>query len=234
MNVHCFKHVPFEGIGSIRSWADGVGANISLTRFHAGDFLPSVNDIDWLIIMGGPMRIYDEKKYPWLETEKRFINQAITKGKVVLGICLGAQLLAHVLGARVYRHRHKEIGWFPIRRADGVADSAFEDAIPDEIEVLHWHGDTFELPPETIHLASSVACENQGFAHGDRVVGIQFHLETRKQDLATLIENSIDDITEGPYIQNPEEMLAKGSRFSRVNGAMDRLLDHILTHTKNL
>lgn len=228
MNLHYFKHVPFEDIGSIRNWAESVGANISLTRFYAGDFLPSINDIDWLIIMGGPMRVYDEKQYPWLETEKRFISQAITNRKVVLGICLGAQLLAHVLGARVYRHGRKEIGWFPIQKTDDLAGSSFADVIPDEVEVLHWHCDTFELPPETIHLASSAACENQGFVYGDRVVGLQFHLETTKQDLATLIENCIDDITDGPYIQGPEEMLSKSSRFARVNAAMDRLLERLL------
>jgi GMP synthase (glutamine-hydrolysing) len=194
---------------------------------YAQDRLPAVDEIDWLVIMGGPMNIYEERRHPWLKQEKAFIGRAIAEGKVVLGICLGAQLVADVLGAEVFANPCKEIGWFPVYKPKDAARTAITDVIPDTIDVLHWHGDTFDLPAAAVHLSRSQACANQGFAYEDRVIGLQFHLETTAPDLQRLITHCIHDIDDNRFVQSPEKMTAEPERFKPVNQVMDRLLDRL-------
>lgn len=227
MNLHYFQHVPFEGLGSIESWALSGGHRVSSTRFHSRDPLPALHDLDWLIVMGGPMSVHDESELPWLVEEKRFIEQAIKAGKTVLGICLGAQLIATVLGAKVYRNRQKEIGWFPIQRTAGAAGAAIATILPVQVEVFHWHGETFDLPAGAVHLARSEACENQAFAYGDRVLALQFHLETTPQSAAALIEHCGDELVPSPFIQTADTMLAQPDRFEFINECMNRLLSSL-------
>ena len=139
--------------------------------------------------MGGPMSVNEEAVHPWLRPEKRLISQSIEVGKTVLGICLGAQLIASALGARVFPNARKEIGWFPVRRPTGsVPDLA--RLFADGIEVFHWHGETFDLPHGAVKFLESDACENQAFSLGSRVLGLQFHLETTHASAASLMENS--------------------------------------------
>ena len=157
MKLHWCQHVPFEGLGSIEKWANRSGHLLTSTQFYSGDRLPSVDAFDCLVIMGGPMNIYEEDKFPWLSDEKRFVRDAICSGKSVLGICLGAQLVADVLGAAIYPNTYREIGWFPVKR---TADTEYDRFLPEEVEAFHWHGDTFDSPPGSIHLARSEACEN--------------------------------------------------------------------------
>ena len=114
--------------------------------------------------------------FPWLVSEKQFIREAIRSGKPVLGICLGAQLIASAMGAGVYRNPLKEIGWFPIRGISSNDSSVF--CFPPSMIVFHWHGETFDLPPGATRLAKSDGCENQAFQFGQSVIGLQFHLET--------------------------------------------------------
>ncbi len=114
MRIHSLQHVPFEGLGSIEAWARDRGHSLTVTRFWAGDALPPPGALDWLIVMGGPMSVHDEAERSWLKAEKRFLRAALDAGKRVLGICLGAQLLAEAMGARIARARAKEIGWFPV------------------------------------------------------------------------------------------------------------------------
>jgi len=197
-NVHYFQHVPFEGLGAIEGWATRSGHRLSCTRFCDGDPLPALEEVDWLVIMGGPMSVHDERAYPWLKREERFIESAIRARRVVLGVCLGAQLVADVLGAKVHANRFKEIGWFPIQR---TADA--------------------------VRLAQSEGCENQGFVYHDRVVGLQFHLEVTKAGAEQLVANCAADLTDGPFVQQPEMMLGDESRFSNINDVLVRLLDQL-------
>jgi len=125
MNLHYLQHVSFEGLGTIQSWADRNAHSVSVTRFYENEHLPSPECVDMLVIMGGPMGIYDYTEYPWLHEEKEFIRQAIAAGKPVLGVCLGAQLIADVCGARVFPGKQKEIGWFPLKRSDELHDAPF-------------------------------------------------------------------------------------------------------------
>ncbi len=225
--LHYFQHVPFEGLGSIAIWAEAAAFQIGVTRFFRSDPLPVVDDLDWLVIMGGPMNIYDEAAHAWLRDEKKFILQAIERGKTVLGICLGAQLIADVLGAAVKPSRNREIGWFPIYKTAAAKKARLAAALPDGLPVLHWHGDTFELPSGAVHLLKSDACENQGFMVKHCVVGLQFHLEATPQSLERLIFHCGDEIDGSPYVQDPATMLANPARFTAANKAMDRLLDEL-------
>ena len=227
MRLHYLQHVPFEGLGSIEPWAQEMAHEITSTQLFTQDPFPNLDDIDWLIIMGGPMGIYQEDKYPWLTKEKKYIDQAIVAGKIVLGICLGAQLIADVLGANVYPNTYKEIGWFPIQKTRDTAGTRIADFLPEQIDAFHWHGDMFDIPLGAIHIAKSAACENQGFVYDDQVVALQFHLETIEQSARDLIANCEDDLKEGPFIQSPEAILTEPSRFRKINALMGELLNHL-------
>lgn len=226
MRIHYLQHVSFEGLGSIETWAQEHGHGLTPIHLFAGQALPSLADFDWLIVMGGPMGVGDEALYPWLGPEKRLVGEAIAAGKVVLGICLGAQIIAEVLGAKVYPNRHKEIGWFPLTKVSQFPAGAF---LPPALEVFHWHGDTFELPAGAEQLARSLGCEQQGFSYQERVVGLQFHLETTPESAATLIEKCGEELAAatGPYIQTPAAMTGQAARFAAINRVMAQLLGQL-------
>ena len=227
MNLHYLQHVPFEGPANIGQWAGLKGHNISRTELFNNETLPETGDFDWLIIMGGPMNIYEEKKYPWLAAEKRFIEKAIAKGKVVLGICLGSQLIADVLGARVYQNSEKEIGWHPVSLTDESKKSSVFRSFPEKFNAFHWHGDTFNLPEGCLKIAGSEACENQAFEYKGRVIGLQFHLESSAESIYLLIQNCSDELVDGRYIQKKEEILSKEGDVQEIHKTMTLLLDSI-------
>jgi len=224
MKIHYLQHVDFEGLSSIEVMLKEKGHHLSHTCLYKNETLPSISDIDWLIVMGGPMGIYDDDKYPWLEVEKQFIDEAIKADKIVLGICLGAQLIADVLGAKVYKNSQKEIGWFDINCLPEVNTTILADAIPETVEVFHWHGDTFEIPERATPLFKSNACNNQGFIYANRVVGFQFHLETTQSSAAALIENCRDELDGSQYVQTEKQMLAFPEKFERINQVMFSVL----------
>jgi GMP synthase-like glutamine amidotransferase len=232
MKAHCLQHESFEGMAAIEPWLKKNNFKISYTRFYESAELPSSGDIDWLIIMGGGMSVNDEQQYPWLITEKQFIRQCIENGKVVIGICLGSQLIANALGARVYRNNQKEIGWFPIRKIQPVNSRIFE-ALPDEITVFHWHGETFDLPPGAELIASSEACKNQIFVIGDRAIGFQCHLETTADSLTSLSEACKSELTPATYIQSEEEMILGEKKYSdKMHKVLFQVLDNLLITNK--
>jgi GMP synthase-like glutamine amidotransferase len=224
MRVHVFQHVPFEGLGTIEPWLAARHATITWTRFFAGASIPPPDDYDWLIAMGGPMSVNDEVALPWLREEKRAIAAAIDAGKTVLGVCLGAQLIASARGAKVTPNREREIGWWPIERVAGAETHPIGCAFPSRAEVFHWHGETFELPRGAVHLARSEGCEAQAFALGERVVGMQFHLETTRESAAALVENCSEDLKPALYVQSGEEMLSDAGRLEALHRMLERVL----------
>lgn len=226
--IHWLQHVPFEGLGSMEKWLVKQGHTLSCTRFWAGDNLPPVDSVSVLIVMGGPMGIYDHEEYPWLVAEKEFLRLQVTRNIPILGICLGAQLLADVLGAPVVANSEKEIGWFPVTRCDDVPGS-LASVLPAELTVFHWHGDTFALPDASVCLYSSKACENQAFLYKKHVLGFQFHLETTMDSASTLIDNCRDELVEAPWIMSEQEILAQGNRFVTINNCMHQLLEQFFS-----
>jgi GMP synthase (glutamine-hydrolysing) len=225
MKIHYFQHVPFEGLGNIENWIKSKGHSLSATHFYENAALPKLNEIDWLIVMGGPMGAYEEDIYPWLVIEKKFIERAIESGIKVLGICLGAQLIASVLGAKVYPNAHKEIGWFPLRLTKAGADSYIFEGFPAEFTVFHWHGDTFNLPAGAKHLAASEVCVHQAFLYNKNVLALQFHLDVLKDNIAQWVQSGANELIEAPYIQKAGEMLSQDERFAVIEKYMGQVLD---------
>lgn len=232
MRVHVLQHVPFEGLGSIAAWLAGRGARVTVTRLFADDEFPALADIDLVIALGGPMSVNDEVELPWLVEEKRFVAQAIAGGKAVLGICLGAQLIASALGARVYPGAEKEIGWFPVLAEAGNADSF---VFPASIEVFHWHGETFDLPAGAVHLAHSAVCRNQAFQIGSRVIGLQFHLETTPESAASIIEHCASELRVPQRFIQSESALRSGAsaNYAGINALMVEVLEYLVRDSQN-
>ena len=223
MKVHWFQHELFEGLGAIEEWLLGRGHVLSCTRFDLGEAPPATADgFDWLIVMGGGMNVYQYRDHPWLPTEKRLIGQAITAGKRVLGVCLGAQLMADVLGAKVFQNEEREIGWFPVRAVPGGAASPFK--FPPETLVFHWHGDTFSWPAGSTWLAESAGCAHQAFSVGSRVLGLQFHLEMRATEVTRMEEASSNGPRGGRYVQGRAEMIARAKESGPAGELLERVL----------
>jgi GMP synthase-like glutamine amidotransferase len=228
MNIHAIQHVPFEGLANIEKWVWHNGHALTVTRTYLDALFPSVDHFSLLIVMGGPMNIYEEEKYPWLAKEKRFVEQAINQGRMVLGICLGAQLVADVLGATVRANDQKEIGWFPVETTEQATNSELFADFPRQVEVFHWHGDTFSLPEGAIHVLQSEGCQQQGFVYREQVIGLQFHLEITPASVQQLITHCGREIVPGPYIDEPQAMLLNTNRFSSANAVLCQLLDRIV------
>lgn len=225
MRVSVLQHVPFEGLGSMGTWLSERGADVRFTRFYESAALPDPRSVDLVIAMGGPMSVNDEREYPWLGREKAFIEAAIRHGLPVVGVCLGAQLIARALGARVFANAHKEIGWFPIAAVESDAD-AFR--FPCQATAFHWHGETFDLPQGAVRLARSAGCENQAFQIGGNVIGLQFHLETTPETLDAILRNCRSELVDGPYIQAEHVMrAAPESAYAEMNARMGDVLSYV-------
>ncbi len=227
MRVHYLQHVPFEGVGSMAGYFKSKGHVLSSTQLYEGQALPDPQSIDFLIVMGGPMGVHDDLQYPWMKKEKEFIRECKDQESIVLGICLGAQLIAHVLGAKVYKNKDREIGWFSLILRDEIEDTIFKDVFASGMEVFHWHGDTFDIPESATPIASSPACRNQGFIIDNRIVGFQFHLETTPESAEALIENCGHELDGSAFVQSAKELMADNKRFLRINEVMTAVLERL-------
>ena len=229
MRAHYLQHVPFEGLGSIEAWLRGKDYNITCTRLYMDEPLPELKGIDCLIVLGGPMSVNDEADFPWLAAEKQFISAAIESDMPVLGICLGAQLIACSRGAEVYRNASKEIGWFKLESVSSGGAMVFK--FPEEVLAFHWHGETFSLPEGAVQLASSRKCHNQAFQLGENVIALQFHLESTPESVRAIVDNCRNELVEGECIQKEEEILsAQHCVYNRINGLMDSVLNYLVVN----
>jgi len=226
MRAHYLQHVPFEGLGSIKPWLRAAGYKITSTRFFGSTGLPDINEVDLLIVMGGPMSVNDHGEFPWLIREKQFIRSVIQSGKPVLGVCLGAQLIASTMGARVYRNHEKEIGWLPIEGVASIDGSAFH--FPSSVDVFHWHGETFDLPAGAVRLARSEVCENQGFQLGQSVIGLQFHLETTPESAREIASHCRTELVPSSYVQSETAIVsAPPEKYQTINNLMVEVLSFL-------
>ena len=233
LRIHALFHTDYEDLSYIKQWAISQNHSISYTMPHNNDVLPTHDSFDWLIVMGGPMSIHEEEKYPWLINEKRLIRQAIDAGKTVVGVCLGAQLIAHCLGATVQPANVKEVGWLPIRlTAKGQSHPLLQDLPQQAFTVFHWHGDGFDCPQGASIIASTEAWANQGFIYqapqhkalGTWVVGWQCHFEVTKESLVKMVTNGADYIQSGisdypETVQSPAEIITLGDKYIEENNA---------------
>jgi GMP synthase-like glutamine amidotransferase len=221
MKLLAAKNVEIEGLGSFKESFEKRGVEVYEIEAFKGE-TADPEDFDILVILGGPMGVYEEEKYPFLKYEKELIEQFYKSGKKVLGVCLGAQLIANTFGANVYKGKSgKEIGWDFIHPQDHL-----EITYQDEIEVFHWHGDTFDLPECAVRMASSVRYRNQAFRIGDQVVGLQFHLEITHEDLEKWIDAYRQEL-EAEKIP-PEELVADEEKWRRLKSYADVFVDYFL------
>jgi GMP synthase-like glutamine amidotransferase len=224
MKIHSLQHVAFEDSANISAWARQRGHEITRTRLYAGEVLPELDSFDCLVIMGGPMNIYEHDAYPWLIREKAFISQAIEKKRWVLGVCLGGQLIADCLGGYVTSSPNKEIGWHSVTQTTDSKDSLLS-VLPQEFEVFQWHGDMFSVPPGATRLASSVACPNQAFKYGDHVLAMQFHLDYSRDSIRRMVHHCAIELTAGPFMQNDPNVLINLHRTLILEKQLFSILD---------
>ncbi len=223
MQIVCLQHVPFEGPAAVADWAASRGHALRPLRLFDGEPLYRIEQAELLVIMGGPMSVHDETEHPWLPFEKQAIRAAIENGKQVVGFCLGAQLIASVLGARVTPNPQPEIGWFPVQP---VSTRYFDTPL----SMLHWHGETFALPDGAEWLASSTACPHQGFQIGTQVLGWQCHPEVHPSDAESWVIESAADLVAGPYVQDAGRIRAEpASTYAQMHAFLFHMLDQFTT-----
>ncbi|MBN2349019.1 MAG: type 1 glutamine amidotransferase [Bacteroidales bacterium] len=225
MNIHFILHESFEGPGCILDWARQKNFNISYTKVYENEEFPDPESLDWLVIMGGTANAFDRAKFLWLQPEIVFINKCISQDKIILGICLGAQLLATSMGSRVYPGQQKEIGWFPVEFK--VSEDEELNFLPAKQTVFHWHGDTFDIPEEAVHIFSSELTPNQGFIYQNRVVALQFHLEVKPEDVQLMMAGAGQELTIGEYVQTKEVILKEDRFYIQNQKFMFQLLDYL-------
>ena len=225
MRIHYLQHVPFENLGHIQEWAEEKHFPITKTAVYNQEAYPNPEGFDVLIVLGGPMSVSHESRYPWMKSEKAFIRSAIESKKKVIGICMGAQLIASILGANVYRNAKEEIGWHPV--------SIKKDHWPLQeqngtLSVMQWHSDTFDLPEGCTLLAESEACRNQAYLYQDHVLGMQFHLEFTKEIVRRVAEDEGESCV-GDYVQDHEYILSRDNLFKESKKYMYQVLDAFLS-----
>jgi len=210
---------------------DARGAEVEMVQLFNGQQPPPCDSFDLLIVLGGPMGVDDEAHYPWLAAEKQYIKTAIGSGIAILGICLGAQLIATVLGAAVTRNREPEIGWFAMQRDEATECSPFAQTLPQQLTAFHWHGDTFALPDGAIPLYRSAACDNQGFIYDERIIALQFHLETTAASARALVKNCADELQPSPYVQDAQTLLNTHQHYAQINDVMRQVIDYLCSYS---
>ena len=213
-DILVFQHEPEEGLGTFAHILEEQKAGFRYIRLFR-DEIPteSWDEVRALIILGGSMGIHEEEEYPFLKWEKSIIRTAIKNGIPLLGICLGAQLIAAAAGADVYQGNFKEIGWYPISiTLEGEMDPLLGH-IPNKALVFHWHGDSFDLPRGAQRLASSTYYQNQAFRLGKNVYGLQFHLEVTPTMVERWLDEHGKELAQIPYI-SPDKIRADTRSYS--------------------
>ena len=216
-----FQHDPNDGPGYLGEAFLRRGANLTIVHLQNGEAVPDTTPYDVLLVMGGTMNVYQEDKFPWLADETRAIRAAVKRGKAVLGVCLGGQLLAKALDARVHLGTATEIGLIPITLTDaGRSDPLFE-GLPS-LQAVEWHDDTFDIPSGAVGLAYSVDCASQAFRFGQRAYGLQFHPEVSPAMLEKWIKEEAGSINRSSF------QAAVSIKAAALQAQADRLVDNFI------
>ena len=221
MKLAAVKNIELEDLGSFKELFERRGVEVTEFEAYKGE-LPQEKDFQILVILGGPMGVYQQEEYPFLKEEEELIKEFFSRGKKLLGICLGAQLIAKAFGGRVYKGEWgKEIGWKPIYPQEHL-----ERLYRDEIEVFHWHGDTFDVPQGAVKLASSAMYKNQGFRIGNQVVALQFHLEVEPESIELWIKEYGEELKEEGI--SPDEIRANPEKWKKLKLYADVFVEYFL------
>lgn len=228
LRVHFTEHVSWEKPAYIGQLVYKYGYSYTTTALYRQESLPEAGDIDLLVMMGGPMSVHDEQAFPWLRNEKKLAEAMIEAGKPVLGVCLGAQILAQVLGAEVGPAEQAEIGWFPIH-VDKNALPPYLESWPETFTALHWHQEAFTTPSNAVSLGASEACGHQGFIYDGKWAGLQYHLEFTPEHLSNMLRHATDDLQQsGAYIQTEEDIRNGQYHLYDNHQILKPLLEHLI------
>jgi GMP synthase (glutamine-hydrolysing) len=226
MQILCISHANFEKLGHIETWAKKNNHVIRKVNPYRGETLPKIDNFDFIVIMGGPQSPMKIEKAPYLLDEIELIKKAIKQEKCILGICLGAQLVAEALGAKTEPSPHREVGMYLVELLDGANNDPVFSHFPNKFEAMHWHDDMPGLPQEAVLLARSEGCPRQAFRYGDRIYGLQFHFEMTESLLKGMVENCLADLIEnGKYVRPVKEILE--TDCSEINLKLESVLDYL-------
>jgi len=222
------EHDPAGFSLNVLAWAKKNNHTIHQLNICKTEIEPSDNNFDLLIIAGGVQHVWDDEIYPWLPKEKHFIANVVDQNKFILGICLGAQLLAETLGGKVFPNLDKEIGWHEVQLTHDGKESQFFNNVPEQFTIFHWHNDHFSLPPECQRLAYNTASKNQAFTNKNRrILGIQFHPDYNCHSIIQLIQEYEDEWPTGRFVTNRDYLLQQTSNTKNPSWLMNCLLDNI-------
>ncbi len=229
MRIQLIEHDPEDFSGTnISLWAADRGYRVNQIYVCNNEELPPADSFDWLMVMGGSQQAWDERATPWLQEEKAFLSDTLAAGKIILGICFGAQLLAEALGGKLFPNPQKEIGWHEVSlNREGQESFLFQD-IPSDFVTFHWHSDHFSLPRNCTRLACSKATENQAFVDKDRpLVGLQFHPEYTRDMVTYYAREHSQDWTSDDYVSPKDEVLTRTEEIPDTYWLMETLLNNI-------
>lgn len=229
MKLLIIEHADHENPGIILDWIKENNFSSQTVKPFKGEQLPSNQDFDFIVIMGGPQSPMRTDLYPYITGEIEFTKKAIDNKKYVLGICLGSQIICEALGNNTTNSESKEIGFYPVEFRNEALDNKLLKGFPKELNILHWHNDMPQLNEEMTLIGSSKGCSNQGFIYKDKVVGLQFHLEIRRKDVDAMIEFDKEIIAiGGEFIMTPEEI--RSQDFNEINNHMKLLLNNFINN----
>jgi GMP synthase-like glutamine amidotransferase len=229
MRIQLIEHDPEDfSRTNISLWAAEKGYRVNQTYVCNNEDLPPVDSFDWLMVMGGSQQAWDEGATPWLQEEKAFLSDTLAAGKIILGICFGAQLLAEALGGKLFPNPQKEIGWHEVSLTRQGQESFLFQNVPSDFVTFHWHSDHFSLPRSCTRLAGSKATENQAFVDKDRpLVGLQFHPEYTRDMVRYYASEHSQDWVPDVYVSTKDEVLTRTEEIPDTYWLMETLLNNM-------
>jgi GMP synthase-like glutamine amidotransferase len=229
MRIQLIEHDPEDfSRTNISFWAAKKGHQVNQIYICKNEALPSIDSFDWLMVMGGSQNAWDEQANSWLRQEKAFIADAVAQGKLYLGICFGAQMLAEALGGKIFPNEHKEIGWHDVSLNGQGRESFLFQNVPPSFVTFHWHSDHFSLPDNCTRLACSPPTENQAFVGNERpVVGLQFHPEYTRDMIRYYAAEHSQDWVPDRYVGSGTDILARTEEIPDTYWLMETLLNNM-------
>ncbi|MCU0579175.1 MAG: type 1 glutamine amidotransferase [Desulfobacterota bacterium] len=228
MRIHLIEHDSLDFQTNVDHWATQRGHALSRTEVFRGEPFPDPDTYDWLMVMGGSQHAWEEPLHPWLAAEKDGLGRALDRGKVILGICFGAQLLAEALGGQVFPHREREIGWHSVSQTAAGRLSELFRGVPSDFLTFHWHSDHYDLPGGAVPLASSACSENQAFTHpAYPLLGLQFHPEYTREMVGHFAREFSAAWTPGPFVAGPGPILSQTETVPDTYWLMEKILDNM-------
>jgi GMP synthase (glutamine-hydrolysing) len=228
MRIHYLIHAEFEKLGAIAQWINNNNYSATASHTYRGDPLPATSQFDMLIIMGGPQSVCRLEDYAYLRDEIALVKKAINENKVILGICLGAQIIGEALGAKTEKSPHQEIGIYPVEITPEAKDDPIFQQFSPQFDVMHWHSDMPGVPDDAVLLAKSAGCPRQAFRYGDRIYGLQFHLELTPELIKEMLKH--EEIKPTTYVQSKDELLR--ADLHAINQKIYPVLDFLAAKVK--